>query len=147
MSSTTDEQLLEIRDRASIEALYDRHAPRLFAVALRILGDRDAAAATLEEVFVDVASAETYGEGNPGTWLLRITRDRAIHRQAQTASPFVHEAGTRATPRRLVEDAFYRGMGVKDLAKAWGIAEDVVRGMLRDGMAELRREFATGGVK
>lgn len=136
-------------DGRSLESLYDRHAPRLFAVALRILGDRDAAAATLEEVFLDAASAETYGSvgGNPGTWLLRLTRDRALDRQTQTAAPFVHEAGSRATPRLLVEDAFYRGLGVHDLASAWGIAEDVVRRMLRDGMAELRREFATGGVK
>ncbi|HVR38845.1 MAG TPA: RNA polymerase subunit sigma, partial [Thermoanaerobaculia bacterium] len=63
-------------DRESIESLYDSHAPRLYAIALRILGDRDAAAATLEDVFVELASGQSYDDayGSPSARLIRLTR-------------------------------------------------------------------------
>ncbi|MDP9362339.1 MAG: hypothetical protein M3P29_12925 [Acidobacteriota bacterium] len=47
-----------------------------------------------------------------------------------------------ADPRRIVEDAWYGGMTVSDLATSYSISEANVRGMLRDGMAQLRSQFA-----
>jgi DNA-directed RNA polymerase specialized sigma24 family protein len=119
--------------------LYDEHAPRLYAIALRILGDRDAAAAVLEEVFVDVARGGATDFGS----LVRGIRDRSVARQVPSAAP----ATETPTARALVEKAFYGGMTVSNLAKAYSLSEDLVRTMLRDGMAELRRQFAESGDK
>jgi DNA-binding transcriptional regulator LsrR (DeoR family) len=44
----------------------------------------------------------------------------------------------------MVEDAWYNGMTVSDLATRYGISEAKARGMLCDGMAELRMKFAAG---
>jgi DNA-directed RNA polymerase specialized sigma24 family protein len=122
--------------------LYDEHAPRLYAVALHILGDRDAAAGVLESVFVDVAN------GSPGDFasLVRAIRDRALAGRIQPPpAPVVPPEPP--TPRTLVEQAFYEGMTVTALAKQYSLSEEVVRSMLRDGMAELRRQFAESGTK
>ena len=40
-----------------IEALYDAHAPRLYALALRITGDEESAAAALEEAFIRLSES------------------------------------------------------------------------------------------
>lgn len=122
--------------------LYDEHAPRLYAVALHILGDRDAAAGVLESVFVDVAN------GSPGdfTSLVRAIRDRALAKQIRSNPGPVHPTEP-PTPRKLVEQAFYEGMTIASLAKQYSLSEEVVRSMLRDGMAELRRQFAESGSK
>jgi DNA-directed RNA polymerase specialized sigma24 family protein len=120
--------------------LYDAHAPRLFAVALRILdGDRPAAAAALAEVFADPPSSELPA-------LVRATRDRALaKRQSQTVTPAVVEG--EPAPRLLVEEAFYRGSSVPDLARTYGLTEARVRGLLHDGMTALRQQFAADSSK
>ncbi|MDP9362338.1 MAG: hypothetical protein M3P29_12920 [Acidobacteriota bacterium] len=41
-----------MRDRRALAGLYDRHASRLYAIALRITGDRDAAGDALAEAFL-----------------------------------------------------------------------------------------------
>lgn len=122
--------------------LYDEHAARLYAVALHILGDREAAAGVLESVFVDVAN------GYPGDFasLVRAIRDRALAGRIQPPPPPVVPPEP-PTPRKLVEQAFYEGMTVTDLARQHSLGEEVVRSMLRDGMAELRRQFAESGTK
>ena len=122
--------------------LYDEHAPRLYAVALHILGDADAASNVLESVFVDVAN------GVPGDFasLVRAIRDRALSRKGRSLpGPVVPPEPP--TPRVLVEKAFYEGMTVADLAKRYSLGEEMVRSMLRDGMSDLRRQFAESGTK
>ena len=126
-------------DRHAVAELYDRHAPRLYALAMRIAGNAEAAGDALEEAFLELCRQE--GTGDPIIILLRATRDAALARQGQKPSPTV--LPSEGTPRRLVEDAWY-GMSVSDLAKTYGIPEHKVRGMLRDGMAELRSQFAAG---
>jgi len=119
--------------------LYDEHAPRLYAVALHILGDADVAAGVLESVFVDVAN------GIPGDFasLVRAVRDRALAMKGRsTPGPVAPDP---PTPRVLVEKAFYEGKTVAELATQYSLGEEMVRTMLRDGMAELRRQFAESG--
>jgi DNA-directed RNA polymerase specialized sigma24 family protein len=122
--------------------LYDEHAPRLYAVALHILGDRDAAASVLESVFVEVAAIPGADLGS----LIRLIRDRALAGQIQKA-PAPVDPPEAPTPRTLVEKAFYEGLSVTTLAQRYSLSEAVVRAMLRDGMADLRREFAESGTK
>lgn len=129
----------------SIESLYDRHAGRLFAVALRILGDEAAAGSVLEEVFVLAASGSA-GAELPA--LIRLTRDRALRRQAQNPPAPVDTSGQiseRANPRQLVEAAFFGGMDVAALARAHALSETEVRTALRTGMAELRNQLVAAG--
>jgi RNA polymerase sigma-70 factor (ECF subfamily) len=130
-------------DRESVAALYDRHAPRMYAVALRILGDSAAAAAVIETTFASICAGDLRhdeGAGTPASWLIRQARDHSLARQAQTGLSSV-DLGESPTPRLLVEAAFYGGMSVAALAERSGMPEDQVRAMLREGMTELRKQF------
>ena len=115
-----------------ILALYDAHAPRLFALALRITGDESAAAAVLEEVFTAEAVPSELAD------LVRLTRERALARYDRSSVGPVEPSGMKPVPRQLVEDAFYGGMSVADLARVYSLSEETVRTMLTTGMAELR---------
>jgi len=138
------------RDRNAIGTMYDRHAPRLFAVALRITGDESAAAAVLEETFLAISAGDAVydpASGSEVAWLVRLTRDRAISvRQAQNASAPVSVRSDMESPlpRTLVEDVFYRGKSVTDLAALYALTPERVRSMLREGMDELRGQLAAG---
>jgi predicted RNA polymerase sigma factor len=120
--------------------LYDRYASRLYAIALRITNDRDAAADALESAFVSLS--KNAGVGDPLAYLVHATRNGALARQTRPGSaPVVTQE---PSPRSMVEDAWYNGMTVSDLATRYGISEAKARGMLCDGMAELRMKFAAG---
>jgi DNA-directed RNA polymerase specialized sigma24 family protein len=120
--------------------IYDRHAARLYAIALRITGDRDAAADALESAFV--ALSKSGDVGDPMAYLIHATRDSALARQTRPASAPV--VVPEPSARSMVEEAWYNGMTVSDLATRYGISEAKARGMLCDGMAELRMKFAAG---
>jgi DNA-directed RNA polymerase specialized sigma24 family protein len=126
-------------DRQAIADLYDRQASRLYALALRITGDRDAAADALADAFDALGRNDDIRD--PETYLVRTTRDHALARQTQKRPAAV--VPTAATPRQLVEDAWY-GMTVSDLATVYRISEADVRGMLCAGMSELRGQLAAG---
>jgi predicted RNA polymerase sigma factor len=124
----------------SLADLYDRYASRLYAVALRITNDRDAAADALEAAFV--ALSQSADAGDPAAYLIHATRDCALARQTRPASAPV--VVPELSARNLVEDAWYKGMTVNDLATRYGISEAKARQMLCDGMAELRVKFSAG---
>jgi DNA-directed RNA polymerase specialized sigma24 family protein len=124
----------------SIADLYDRYAPRLYAVALRITNDGDAAADALESAFV--ALSRNGDVGDPAAYLVHATRDCALARQTRPASATV--VTQEPSARTMVEEAWYNGMTVSDLATRYGMSEAKARGMLCDGMAELRMKFAAG---
>jgi DNA-directed RNA polymerase specialized sigma24 family protein len=127
-------------DRQAVADLYDRLAPRLYAITIRITGDRPAAADVLASAFVSLSQNDDLRD--PAAYLIHATRDGALARQTRPASAAVVPG--EATPRKLVEDAWYGGMSVSDLATRYGIPEGSARGMLCDGMAELRMKFAAG---
>ena len=75
-------------DRLAFAALYDRTAPQLFGIALRILRQREEAEDVLQECFVAVwERADTYDarKGQVMTWLVSIVRHRAIDRRRRRA--------------------------------------------------------------
>ena len=70
-------------DQQALGALYDATSSLIYSLALRIVGDT----ATAEEVTLDVYTqvwrqAKSYDarRGSPSTWLLILTRSRAIDR-------------------------------------------------------------------
>ncbi|NIS82201.1 MAG: sigma-70 family RNA polymerase sigma factor [Anaerolineales bacterium] len=70
-------------DRKAFLQLYDRHASRIFALALRMLGESMAAEDVTQEVFLKLWSrARTFrsDRGKLITWLLTITRHAALDR-------------------------------------------------------------------
>ena len=70
-------------DREAFGRLYDRFAPLVFALAMRVLGRRAETEDLLQEVFLQVwRQAGTYRQdrGSPEAWIITITRSRAIDR-------------------------------------------------------------------
>lgn len=68
-------------DERALKALYERTAPKLFGIILRIQRDRSTAEDTLQEVYLRVwqaAGSYAPGSGPPLPWLCAIARNRAI---------------------------------------------------------------------
>ena len=129
------------------EAFYDAHASRVYALALRITGDRDVAAEVVEELFVGIRNGTlVHDRGSVDAWLIRTARDIALeHREDQTAAVAV--GSMEASPRTLVEAAFFGGLTVPELARTFSLSEEEVRQRLRHGMAELRTQFAGTAIR
>lgn len=109
-------QVLERRPEALAD-LYDRHAPALLALARRILTGASDAEEVLQEVFLHVwNNADRYdaGRSSVSTWLVLITRSRAIDRlRNRRVVERVHEAahqedGTGHASPEGVESVFSR---------------------------------------
>jgi RNA polymerase sigma-70 factor (ECF subfamily) len=68
-------------DRSAFRLLYDRVAPKLFGIALKVCRDRTMAEDVLQEAFTDIwrkAGDFDPRRGRSGAWLAVITRNRAI---------------------------------------------------------------------
>lgn len=68
-------------DRDAFRTLYDRHATRLYSVALRITRHGNLAADTVQEAFIQVwqnARHYTPSRGSPEAWMIALTRYRAL---------------------------------------------------------------------
>ena len=125
--------------------LYDNYSSRVYALALRITGDRDAAADIVEDLFVRIGNGSLAHDPRHGSfdaWLVRTARDAALARR-EAQSPLSSVDQSEATPRSLVEAAFFGGMSATELAKMYSLGEDEVRRRLCNGMAELRTQFVT----
>jgi len=90
----SDESLaarVALGDSAALEALYDRHAPAVLGVLVRVIGDRAAAEDALQETFWRVwKNASTYQSqrGSFAGWLFRIARNLAIdHHRRNNVRP------------------------------------------------------------
>jgi RNA polymerase sigma-70 factor (ECF subfamily) len=93
-SESSDVELVQRMSRgdsAALAALYERHAPKLSAIAQHLLGQPNDAEDVLHDVFLEVwRHANDYSEarGSVWSWLAVRTRSRAIDRR-------------RSAPRRL----------------------------------------------
>jgi RNA polymerase sigma-70 factor (ECF subfamily) len=70
-------------DQAALALLYDRTSPWVYGMAMKILGDREAAEDVTLEVYTQVwrqASLYDAQRGTPGGWLTTLARTRAIDR-------------------------------------------------------------------
>ncbi len=89
-SPTSDGELacaLRESDSAAFAELYDRYAPRLFALALRMLKQTSDAEALVSDVFSEIWRKPTSFDPNRGqfhTYLLTLARSRAIDRIRST---------------------------------------------------------------
>jgi RNA polymerase sigma-70 factor, ECF subfamily len=84
LTSVSDEELMALvlrRQESALGTLYDRYGRLVYAVGLRITGDRETAEEVVQDVFQNVwQAAVSYqpGVGAFSSWLLGITRHRSI---------------------------------------------------------------------
>jgi RNA polymerase sigma factor (sigma-70 family) len=87
LSATDNAELITLisavarRDRAAFKRLYERVAPKLFAILLRMLRNRAIAEEVLQDAFLRVwQNADSFSsEAGPAMpWLISIARNRAI---------------------------------------------------------------------
>jgi RNA polymerase sigma-70 factor (ECF subfamily) len=101
-------------DRAALASLYERHAPRLCALASHILGRADEAEDLLHDVFIEAwrhASDYVEAKGSVFSWLCVRTRSRAIDRRRSIPRAFRLESfdGASALREAFVEGDFDLG--------------------------------------
>lgn len=71
------------RDPGAFSALYDRHAPRVFGLACRMLGRREEAEDVLQEIFFSLwerAASYDPAKGPVIAWVLIVARSRCLDR-------------------------------------------------------------------
>ncbi len=70
-----------LSNRSAFDSLYQASSPKLFAVVMRILKNRELAEDSLQEVFVKIwQKADSYraGQQAPMSWLVTIARNHSI---------------------------------------------------------------------
>jgi RNA polymerase sigma-70 factor, ECF subfamily len=90
---------------AALRQIYDREAPRLFAVALRILRRRDLAADAVQDAFVQIwRRADRFDDaaGSGAAWITSIVRYRALDAVRRGAR---EELGAEAAGSLLVDES------------------------------------------
>ena len=73
--------LVERKDPAAFEIVYDRHGGAAYSLAYRIVGDRAVAEEVTQEAFLSVwrtGARFDRARGSVRTWLLGVVRNRAI---------------------------------------------------------------------
>lgn len=120
-TTPTDEELVcGVRQgqEAALTALYDRHAGHVYAVAIRILGDRELAEEVVQDTFLNCWNrVETYqpARGRIGAWLIGVARNRAIdilrsrpnqarRREMATFPDTIQTAAAEATDQVVLRD-------------------------------------------
>jgi RNA polymerase sigma-70 factor (ECF subfamily) len=87
-------------DREAMAQMYDRHAPRVLAVCRRVLGDAGDAEDVLTDIFFELwrrADRFDPDRGSPITYLMTLTRSRAIDRKrSRSAGPKMTSTDTDA---------------------------------------------------
>jgi len=153
-AAPADEELIARlfgHEEPALSGLYDRYSRLIYSVALRITGDRAAAAEALEDVFEAIwqfPGSFQAGDSVAG-WLIRMTRYRAIdanrsHSRAyEEAVDDEHAARAAlaqlpAAQRRVLELAYYGGLTYAEIAARLGEPVGTVKSRMRLGLTRLR---------
>jgi DNA-directed RNA polymerase specialized sigma24 family protein len=120
---------LKARDSAAFESLYDRYVRLAFAVALRVLPDRERAEEIIQDVYVKLwRQPELYdpARGAFRPWLLRVVHHRAIDELRQASRDRTRTAADREGD--LWETIADRGPAPEEIA-----ASSIEREQILDG--------------
>ena len=101
-------------DRAAFHSLYEATSPRLYGLALRILGRRELAEEVVQESFVAIwhhAGEYDSALSAPMTWMTTIVRNRAFDLLRRTRHEAAGDAGIR-------DDQAHEAMGALSLTPA-----------------------------
>jgi RNA polymerase sigma-70 factor (ECF subfamily) len=141
-------------EEPALGGLYDRYSWLIYSIALRITGDRAAAAEALEDVFKAIwrfPRSFQAGDSIAG-WLIRLTRYRAIDanrshlRAYEEAGDDEHAARAPLArlpqaQRRVLELAYYGGLTYSEIAERLGEPVGTVKSLLRLGLMELHEQL------
>lgn len=175
MDRSSDEALLQRLADGDFDALgvvYDRYAPVVNGLALRILRDTGDAEDVVQDVFVQVwreSSRYDRGRGSPQAWICMIARSRALDRlrrrqarREESGGEEVAEATSdpRVSPavlsvsmskaldtlpieqRRPLELAYYEGLTQVEIAERLAEPLGTVKTRMRTGLLRLRDFFS-----
>lgn len=156
-------------DTHAMTAVYDRYAPIVYAVALRVLGDTAAAEDVMQEIFMQLwRKPQSFdgSRGSMGAWLAVIARHRAIdalrRRKPETdmddvvlASGVDLESETARNTlvarvrqlipslspeqQRALQMAFFEGMTHAEIAAKTGEPLGTIKTRIRSGLLALRK--------
>jgi RNA polymerase sigma-70 factor, ECF subfamily len=121
-------QRIAARDQSAVRELYERHGRPAFAIAYRLLGDRETSEECVQDAFVRVwenASRYDAQRSRPSTWLYTIVRNLAID-------------AARRRSRRPVVAPSVEGIEREEPPDLVARADDAVR--IADAMAGLPAE-------
>ena len=128
-------------DREAFERFYDRYAPLVFPLVLRILADRADAVDVLQDVFWEAwldAAAYDCARGTAEAWIVGRARRRAVDRVrarrrraeafVESGADVVERAGNRTLvaqalarlpppQREVIELAYYAGLAQGEIAE------------------------------
>lgn len=165
----TDEQLIAamaLGDEEALRELHRRYAPYLYALARRMLAQREDVEQCVQDAFFNVWKAA--GRFDPTrasakTWIVTIAHRRVLQelrdRPDQTLELEEWDAPTQAPDqidrvlarravdsldgdqRRLVELAFYQGYSHSELAELTGMPLGTVKTRLRAALERMRRRL------
>jgi RNA polymerase sigma-70 factor (ECF subfamily) len=157
----TDEELISriaVRDPAALAALYDRHAPNLFGLLVRMIRNRATAEDVLQETFLQIWSqADRFDpqRGAAPVWIVLIARSRALDAIRKVRrptpppppeAPEPHENGLEphldripAEQARAIRLAFFEGLTHEEIARRENLPLGTVKTRIRLGMDHLRR--------
>ena len=149
-------------DRQAYADIYSLTSPKVYALALRMLGEPGLAQDLVQDVYLKVwYAADSYSStrGEPLTWLISITRNRALdvmrskdfQTQSLSAEPD-DSVGLDAQDEKLggcidrLEDqqrqsifaAFYQGLTHSEIAQAFAEPIGTIKSRVRRGLAALR---------
>lgn len=136
--------------------VYDLHAPLLYSLACRMLGDETEAADALQEVLLQAwrkSSSYDPAKGSLRTWLVVLTRSRcldrlrrrAVRRGRETSLPDDAEpADDRPLAPQELEDAERRLAVRAALAQLPEPQRKAVEAAFYDGMTQMEIATATG---
>ncbi len=158
-------------DREAFARLYGRTSARLFGICMRMLRDRDEAEDVLQEVYTSVwqrASSFDPARASPMTWLITLTRNRAIDRLRQhraaplddmvlreltddAPTPSLHAESSQerlrldrcldeleAKQKAALRAAFFTGATYNELAERSGIPLATMKSWIRRSLIRLR---------
>jgi RNA polymerase sigma-70 factor, ECF subfamily len=148
-------------DQAAFEFVYRKTSAKLFGVCLRIFPERAEAEEALQDAYLNIwnrASRYEPGRASPISWLVAVTRNRAIDRwrsRTQIKTAPAHEADLVADPAPLADamlednadDAKLHGcIGSLESQDAKFIRSAFLRGMTYAELAE-QENMPLGTVK
>ena len=163
--------LLEQGNQKAFEELYDRFAPNLLAVLMRLVRDEQQAQDLLQDSFVKIwrfLPQYDPAKGRFFTWMLRIVQNTALTHLQQsqptvlrldevaqealgTQTPSYDSIGlahwvasSLAVPhRQVVELVYFQGYTHQEIADEFGMALGTVKTRLRQGLLRLRTSEAS----
>jgi RNA polymerase sigma factor (sigma-70 family) len=165
---------LQEKDRKAFSYLYDNYSGALYGIVLKIVHDEDDANDVLQEAFVNIwKNIESYDSKKGGslfTWMLNITRNKAIDRfrqknriaENQKGLAYVsisnevanntginidkigvNELVAKIKPeyKELIDLHYYKGLTHQEITELTNLPLGTVKTRIRSAMTELKQVF------